>query len=58
MSKDINDFCMYCTGNNKSDIHSCEDKYCPFYAFRFGGLTEDKESEVCKQIMKDTGMIK
>jgi len=30
----MNAFCMYCTGNDKSDIMGCEFKNCPFHIFR------------------------
>lgn len=30
----MNLFCMYCTGNDKSEIWGCEFKNCPFYIFR------------------------
>ena len=30
----MNKFCLYCTSGDKSDIASCEFRYCPFYIFR------------------------
>ena len=32
--KFMNEFCHYCTGNDKKEIHECEDKNCPFYPFK------------------------
>ena len=30
----MNTFCMYCTGNDKSEIWGCEYRNCPFHIFR------------------------
>jgi hypothetical protein len=58
MSKHFNDFCIYCTGRKYKDIKECDDTNCPFYPFRYGGLEKDVEKDICKKIMKETGVIK
>ena len=58
MSKNYNSFCYYCTGNNRKDIRECGDKSCPFYPFKFGGLEPEVERDICRKLMKETGMIK
>jgi len=57
MSKNWNDFCLYCTGNKVKDIRGCKDKDCPFYSFRRGGLEKDVEKEISKKILKETGVL-
>jgi len=53
MSKNFNDFCLYCTGNNRKDIHECDDTSCPFYPFRFGGLEPEVEADLAKKLLKE-----
>ena len=57
MSRHYNDFCLYCTGNKPKDIRKCTDKNCPFYRFKYGGLEPEVEADICKKIMKETGMV-
>lgn len=57
MSKNWNDFCKYCTGNKVKDIRECDDKACPFYPFRRGGLEKDVEKEICQKLLKETGVL-
>ena len=56
MSK-YNNFCKYCTGNELRDIRECDDKACPFYQFRFGGLEKEVEKNIYKKLLKETGMV-
>ena len=58
MSRHYNDFCRYCVGNKVKEIREWDDKVCPFYPFRRGGLEKDVERDICKKIMQETGMIK
>lgn len=51
------DFCRYCTGNKVKDICECVDRSCPFFPFRRGGLEPEVEADICKKLMKETGMI-
>jgi len=63
MSRNYNDFCLYCTGNKVRDIRECEDRDCPFYQFRRGGLEpevdadgvprQDREKDICKKIVNE-----
>lgn len=54
-----NNFCLYCTGGDRKEIDKCDDKYCPFYPFRFGdNFNEEREKELAKQILKDIGIIR
>lgn len=57
MSKNWNDFCLYCTGNEIKDIRECTDRDCPFYPFRRGGLEPEVEKDICKKILKETGVL-
>lgn len=57
MSKNWCDFCLYCTGNKVKDIRGCEDKTCPFFPFRRGGLEADVEKDICQKILKETGVL-
>lgn len=57
MSKHYNDFCRYCTGNKTKDIRECIDRDCPFYPFRRGGLEPEVEKDICKKILRDTGVL-
>lgn len=57
MSKNYNDFCYYCTGNKIKDIHECVDRACPFYPYRRGGLESQVEADICKKILKETGVL-
>ena len=57
MSQNFNDFCLYCTGNNRREIRQCEDINCPFHPFKYGGLEKDEERQLCKDILKDVGVI-
>jgi len=57
MSKNWNNFCLYCTGNKVKDIRGCTDKACPFYPFRRGGLEPEVEQDICQKILKETGVI-
>lgn len=57
MSKNWNDFCVYCTGNKVKDIYECTDRSCPFYPFHMGGLEKEVEADICKKLIKETGMI-
>lgn len=57
MSKNYNSFCYYCVGGKVKDIRECEDKACPFYPFRMGGLEPEVEKDIYKKLMKETGMI-
>ncbi len=58
MSKNWNDFCMYCCGNKVRDIRECEDRACPFYPFRRGGLERQVEADICKKILQEVGITK
>ena len=51
MSKNWCDFCLYCTGNKVREIRECDDKACPFYPFRRGGLESEVEKEICQKII-------
>ena len=57
MSKSWNDFCCYCTGNKVKDIRECNDKTCPFYPFRRGGLEKEVEADICQKLLKETGVL-
>ena len=57
MSKNYNDFCKYCTGSKVRDIRECDDKECPFYPFRRGGLEKEVEADICKKLLKETGVL-
>ena len=57
MSKNWNDFCVYCTGNKVKDIRGCDDRNCPFYPYRRGGLEKEVEAEICQKILHDTGVL-
>ena len=54
MSRNYNDFCLYCCGNKTKDIRACTDRACPFYPFRRGGLEREVEADICKKIVKET----
>lgn len=56
MSKNWNNFCLYCVGNKAKEIRECTDRNCPFYPYRRGGLEPEVESDICKKILKDTGI--
>jgi len=56
-SRGYADFCLYCTGNKVKDIRECDDKACPFYPFRRGGLEKEVEKEICQKILKETGVL-
>lgn len=56
-NKHFNDFCILCTGRNIQEIKGCNDKNCPFYPFKYGGLEKEVESDICKKLMKETGMV-
>lgn len=58
MSKNWNDFCLYCTGNRVKYIRECTDRNCPFYPYKRGGLEPEVEKDICKKILKETGVIK
>ncbi len=51
MSRNYNDFCLYCTGNKVKDIRECEDRACPFFSFRRGGLEPEVEKEIYQKIV-------
>lgn len=34
----MNDFCLYCTGNDKQEVVKCRDKKCPFYRDKWANL--------------------
>lgn len=53
MSRNYNSFCCYCTGNKIKDIRECEDRACPFYPFRRGGLEPEVEKDICKKIVSE-----
>ena len=53
MSRHFNDFCLYCTGNKRRDIRACDDRSCPFYRFKHGGLEPEVEADICKKIVKE-----
>lgn len=57
MSRDWNNFCLYCTGNKVKDIRECTDRDCPFYPFRRGGLEPEVEADICKKLLKETGVV-
>ena len=57
MSKHYNDFCIYCVGRKYKEIRECDDKVCPFYPFRFGGLEPEIEKDICKKLLKESGMV-
>lgn len=57
MSKDYNKFCRYCTGNNTKEVNSCDDKYCPFYEFRFGGLEPEIEQDIIEKLLVETHLV-
>ena len=53
MSKSTNNFCDYCTGNKRKDIHECTDINCPFHPFRFGGLEPEVDADLVKKLLKE-----
>ncbi len=53
MSKNWCDFCLSCTGNRVKDIRECDDKACPFYPFKRGGLELDVEKDICQKIVSE-----
>lgn len=57
-NKNYNDFCLYCTGDARKDIHECDDTNCPFYPFRFGGLESNVEADICSKLLQDKEHIK
>lgn len=57
MSKHYNDFCKYCVGNELRDIRECDDRACPFFQFRYGGLEPGVEKDICKKLIRETGMV-
>lgn len=57
MSKNWNDFCLYCVGSKVKEIRECEDRSCPFHPFRRGGLERQVEADICKKILKETGVL-
>ena len=57
MSKNWNDFCLYCCGNKVKDIRECDDRACPFYPFRRGGLEKEVEKDICQKVLRDTGVL-
>lgn len=57
MSKNWNNFCLYCTGNKVREIRECEDRACPFYPFRKGGLEREVEKDICQKLLKETGVV-
>lgn len=56
-SRGYADFCKYCTGNNIKEIRECTDRDCPFFPFRRGGLEKQVEADICKKILKETGVL-
>ena len=56
MSRNWNDFCVYCTGNKVKEIRECDDRNCPFFPFRRGGLEKEVEAKICQKILHDTGV--
>lgn len=34
----MNDFCLYCVGNNKQEVKKCKDRDCPFWYYRRANL--------------------
>lgn len=53
MSRNWNDFCVYCTGNKVREIRECTDRACPFYPFRRGGLEKHVEADICRKIVNE-----
>ena len=57
MNKNYNSFCYYCVGGKVKDIRECDDRSCPFFPFRRGGLEKSVEADICKKILCETGML-
>lgn len=57
----MNSFCMYCVGgkskNKLKEIQYCNDKYCPFYRFRYADLDDEDEKEVAQKLLGECGII-
>ena len=53
MSRNYNDFCVYCVGNKVREIRECRDKDCPFYQFKYGGLEPEVEKDICQKIVNE-----
>ena len=58
MSRHWNNFCIFCTGNIIKDIRECDDRDCPFFQFRQGGLEKEVERDICKKLLKEVGVVK
>ncbi len=55
----MNSFCNYCVGSvNDSEyiIKTCNDRFCPFYNFRFADLSHDDEKEISKLLLNEIGV--
>ena len=57
MFKNWCDFCLYCVGNKVKEIRECDDRNCPFFPYRRGGLEADVEKEICQKLLKETGAL-
>jgi hypothetical protein len=43
----LNDFCHYCTGNDRKAIWRCKDRYCPFWRDRFANMEwQDNQKQI------------
>ena len=51
--KTYNSFCVYCVGNKIQEIRECDDRACPFYPFRRGGLEPEVEKDICQKIVSE-----
>ncbi len=58
MSRNWNNFCLFCTGNEAKEIQGCDDRKCPFFPYRRGGLEKSVEADICKKILKETGVVR
>ena len=56
MSKNYNSFCVYCVGNKIQEIRECDDRACPVYQFRRGGLEPNVEKDIYKKILQEVGI--
>jgi hypothetical protein len=42
----MNDFCLYCTGNDKTEVITCKDRKCVFYKHRRANLEWQENGKV------------
>lgn len=54
----MNSFCKFCVGGSKDkEIQYCNDKYCPFYEFRFADISHEDEVEISKKLLGEMGIV-